>query len=59
MNREMLITEYVQARMDMGDWSEDEETMTDSQRRASFRSHAETLTDEQLVSACNSYALAE
>ena len=59
MQREMLIDEYTQARLDFGDWSEDEEDMTPAQRVAHFRSYAQTLTDDQLVMACNSYAMAE
>ena len=59
MQRAMLIDEYVQARIDFGDWSEDEEDMTPAQRYTHFRDYAATLTDDQLVSACNSYAMAE
>lgn len=59
MQREMLISEYGEARLQFGDWSEHEEEMTPVQRRAHFRAYAQTLTDDQLVRFCNSYALAE
>ena len=57
--RQALIAEYTNARLQFGDWDEDVEEMTDAQRRRHFRSHAETLTNEQLISACNSYAMAD
>jgi metal-responsive CopG/Arc/MetJ family transcriptional regulator len=56
--RSDLIDEFVEHRISEGDWSQEEEEMTDAQRRWIFRKHAETLTTEQLVSACNSYAIA-
>lgn len=59
MQREMLIIEYVEARMSFGDLDEDQEAMTPTELRAHLRNHAQTLTDDQLVSACNSYAVAE
>ena len=59
MQRDMLIAEYVQARMDFGDLDEDQEAMTAGELRAHLRNYAQNLTDDQLVSACNSYALAE
>lgn len=57
--REMLISEYVEARMQEGDLDEDQEAMTSAQLRAHLRNYAQTLTDDQLVRACNSYAMAE
>jgi hypothetical protein len=54
-----LINEYVQARMSFGDLDEDQEAMSPAELRRNLRSYAETLTDDQLVRACNSYALAD
>lgn len=59
MHRDMLIDEYVQARMDFGDFNEEQEAMTSAQLRAHLHSYAQTLTNDQLVRACNSYAMAE
>lgn len=59
MQRDMLINEYVQARLDFGDLDDEQEAMTPAQLRAHLRNFAQTLTDDQLVRACNSYALAE
>lgn len=56
--REDLINEYIACRMAEGDWTEEEEALTPLQRCARFRADAERLTDEQLVSACNSYHIA-
>lgn len=57
--RQDLINEYVQARLEFGDLDEDQEAMSPAALRAHLRNYAETLTDDQLVRACNSYALAE
>ena len=57
--RQDLISEYVNARLQFGDWDEDVEDMADAQRRRHFRAYAETLTNEQLISSCNSYAMAD
>lgn len=56
--RDHLIAEYVDHRESEGDWSDDEAAMTPEKRRSHFRRHAETLTDEQLMRACTSYAIA-
>lgn len=57
--RSDLINEYVQARMQFGDLDDEQEAMSPAELRRHLRNHAETLTNEQLVSACNSYALAD
>ena len=57
--RRALIAEYVIHRMQMGDWDEEEEEMTTNERLRHFKAYALQLTDDQLVRACNSYAMAD
>ena len=57
--RSDLINEYVQARMQFSDLDDEQENMSPSELRRHLRNYAETLTNEQLVSACSSYAMAE
>lgn len=57
--RKSLIDEYVRARLIVGDWDEEVEAMPDAWRHRHFLNLAESLTNDQLIRACNNYALAE
>lgn len=57
--RQILIEEYVSQRMAFGDLSEEQGEMTNAELIADLRRHAERLTNEQLITASNSYMLAD
>ncbi len=57
--RQILIEEYVSQRMAFGDLSEEQDEMTNAELIADLRRHAERLTNEQLITASNSYMLAD
>jgi hypothetical protein len=54
-----LIEEYVRARMQYGDLDQHQEDMTQEELERDLANYARTLTLEQLISRCNSYAMAE
>lgn len=56
--REDLVREYANHRCNEGDWDDDEEAMTQAQRFRHFCDVGRRLTTDQLISACNSYAIA-
>ena len=57
--RHALIDDYVSARLQFGDLDDEQEDMSPAELRRHLRNYAETLTNEQLASACSSYAMAE